>query len=122
MIHPIIILMHSLWWKKIVYGGGKKYNNNHGRFFHIRITSSNETTQHTYFLKIHNVKLWQITCIVNLCNMSLSIDGLLILFQTNSNYFAVFASGQWATNPPVTTVGWHSYLGNIISPHFLCLG
>lgn len=104
---------NSVWW------GKKNYNNNHGRFFHIRITSSNETTEHAYFLKIHNVKLWQITCIVNLCNMSLSIDGLLILFQTN---FAVFASGQWATNPPVTTVGWHSYLGNIISPHFLCLG
>lgn len=43
------------------------------------------------------------------------------MFDSCSYYFSVFALGQGAPNPPVTTVGWHSYLGNIISPHFLCL-
>lgn len=91
-------------------------------FFHVRIIKAfNETTEYSILKVPLSGKLWQMTCIINLCNILLSVDRIWILAQASSNYFAVFTPGQGATNPPVTTVGWHSYLGNIISPHFLCL-
>lgn len=79
-------------WNDSIYHYNNIVFDNHGRFFFFffyiqTITASSGITGYTCFLKMINVMLWQITCIINLHKMFLFNYGLLILVQTSLKLF-----------------------------------